>query len=448
MKIFKSNVVLNFAVALFFCLDVQAMGAANIDENAGKFFDIKMPLKQWPIVNSLTTQKEADWYKLTWDTEKTLEENKKALTQMFLTTCCDFSFRRKKEELKGITVGRLNDNEDIIFSETGTNISARPDSSEVLIYNKKDQSKGLKVHMTTNIFLNIKPLNFTESMKADFEKAVSELAEDPVGCEVLRVAVSKYKGGVGKLQKIAFIPVANKGINLAYTTSSNVWKYIRRNSVIHPSKYRKFCKDSKFIMFSPEWFTAQQTGFFLRMNRYQNGQIENFALNTGIIPKEVSLIHQIIYALNVGENHEYREVQTIGERVTSKYFHGSFKKIGDCIISGKQINYSLFVDDKIYRAMYGLSKDGLDLINESSYLAHKYGFIRPTYIGVDTELRINGKKLNKAESFNFLKAFLKTNGDHDLFRYYLSPESAIIYPEFGVGRYSCSDINVDEKHQI
>ena len=452
MKIFKNGAVYKFLGALVFfgCADVRAMSLATIENNE-RSFDVKMPLSQWPIVNSLVTQREMDWYRSTWSAAKTLEENKKEVVDQFIKTCCDFSFKKKKQELKGITVGRTERGEDIVFSEKGTNICVRPNSAEVLIYNEKERYRGLKAYVTTNIFLNISPLDFTKQMRSKFEKFISELAEDPVGCEVLRIAISKYKASIRGLPKITFIPVNNKEIGLAYTTDSNVWRYIKRSDGMRSNKYRRLRNDSKFIMFSPEWFDVKQTGLFLKMDNSEDNNEEGFefSLSSGVIPKEASLIHQIIYALNVRENNERKETQLIEERTIPKYFHASFKGVGDCLISGKQINYSLFVDDKIYRAMYVFTKEGLDLINESSYLAHRYKLIRPTYVGPNTELSINGRALSKTESYRFLNTFLKANGDHDLFRYYLSPDSTVEYPEFGIGRYSCSDIKfVVENNQI
>lgn len=433
---------------LFSCADTHAM--SFVEENTERLFDVKMPLSQWPVVNSLITQRELDWYRSMWDATKTLEENKKELVNQFIETCCDFSFKKKERELPGITVGGTDNGDDIVFPEKGVSIYTRPNSEEVLIYNEKDRSLGLRAHVTTNIFLNVIPLDFSPKMRNDIEKSISELAEDSVGCEILRIAISKYKGGVRGLSKITFIPVKNKGVGLAYTTNCNVWKYMKRNEGRHGSKYRKLCKERKFIMFSQNWFESEQTALFLKMNDFSNnGEEEEFSLFSGAIPKEASFIHQIIYALNVGENNEYRETQLIEDRTISKYFCTYLKQTGNCLIPGKQINKALFMDDKIYRTMYGLTNEGLDLLNESAYLAHRYKLIRPTYMGSDIQLSINGKLLNKAESYRFLDEFLKKNGDQDLFRYYLSPQSMIDYPEFGIGRYSCSNIRfVIENNQI
>lgn len=98
--------------------------------------------------------------------------------------------------------------------------------------------------------------------------------------------------------------------------------------------------------------------------------------------------------------------------------------------------------------MYGLTKKGFDLINESSYLAHRYNFIRPAYLCSRKGMQLNGKRLNRKVSFKFLKSFLKTNGDFDLYKYYLSSQSSIKYPEFGVGKYRCSDVNFEKEKEL
>ncbi len=435
---FENKIVFNFAAVLtiFGFSDVQAM--SRIHTNTETFFDVRQPLSQWPIVNPLSTQKELNWYQYTWNAEKTLAENKLTLVNLFLDTCCDFSFKKKPTELKGVTLGSLQSGEDIVFAKQNMNISICPNSTDVLIYNERESFKGLTANVTTNIFFNITPLDFTASMKKKFEQCVTELAEDSVGCEVLRIAISKYKGGIKELPKITFIPVENDNINLAYTTDSNVWRYLKKASKVSLNEYKKLSNGSKFIMFSPKWTRDQYTGLLLRM--HPTNPSSEFSINTGIIPNDVIFLHQLIYALNFGEDNALRETQLIEKRTCFKYFHGNVQKLGNCLISGNQINFSLFIDDKVYRTMYGFTKTGLDLINESSYFAHKYNFIRPMYLGIDAELSINGARLSKKESRDFWNTYLKTNGDFDLFRYYLSPKSTIEYPEFGIGKYPCSDL--------
>ncbi|MBO7537386.1 MAG: hypothetical protein J6T29_03530 [Alphaproteobacteria bacterium] len=440
MTIFRDRSVIKFATALMFfsCAEAQAMTWSCDNGNTEKSFDVKIPLSQWPIVNSLTTQQEQEVYRSTWDQEKPLEENQKWLVNLFMETCCDFSFKKRTEELKGITVGRLGSGEDIVFTKPGISINAHPNSAEVLIYNEREKFYGLKAYVTTNIFLNIEPLDLTEQMKKDFEKCVSELTKDPMGCEVLRVAISKYKGGTTELPKLTFIPVKNKDIGLAYTTDSNIWRYLKNTDKIHFNEYRKFFRSSKFIMFSPRWSSDQHSGLFLKLKPESSVEKPEFSLNTGIVPKEVIFLHQLIYSLNVEEDNIYKQTQLIEQRAGSGYFHGRFERLGNFLITNKQMNLSFLLNDNVCRTMYGLTKYGKDLINESSYLAKRYGIIRPMYLGINTKFKVNGEKLTPEESYILYSEFLKTNGDHDVYWHYLVEQE---YPEFGQGNYRCSDIS-------
>ena len=444
MKIFKKLTLLDFAALLMFfgCSYVQSMSCTNVPKPSVRFFDTKMPLSEWPILNTLTTQKEQKSYESAWNPKKTLQENKQSLVNQFMKTCCDFSFKIKTRELTNITVGRLDSGEDIVFSKSGINITARPNSAEILIYNEKEQTKGLKAYASTNIFFNIEPVDLTEQIQEKLKEYISELAEDSVGCELLRIAISKYKGNK-ELPKITFIPAQNQNIGFAYTSDSSVWRYLKNE--YHLDKYKEFYKNSKFIIFSQKWFNSYHSGFFLKMEDDEKNP--DFSLNTGIIPNEAVFLHQLIYALNVEETDEPRETQLIENRILYKYFCGNFSKSGDCLIDSKQLNNFLFVDDNVYRTMYGFTKSGLDLVNESSYLAHRYNLIRPMYLGTDTEWKINGRKLSRRESYKLLSTYLRKNGDHDLFWYYLSSKSTVKYPEFGIGNYSCSDINPMEEEQ-
>ena len=438
MKLFKSRVVLKFVVALMFfgCFDIQAMSWPGINNNAGKFFDMKMPLSEWPVINSLTTQKKLEAYSSTWDPGKTLGENQKSLVSQFMETCCNFSFRKRTEKLKGISVGRLDSGEDIIFAEPGTNIGTHPNSGEVLIYNEKENHYGLRTHVITNIFLNLEPLNVTTQMKEEFKKCISELTKDPMGCEVLRIAIAKYKEE--KLPKLTFIPVKNKDVGLAYTTNSSIWRYLRDTGQMRFNKYRKYSKSNKFMMFSQKWFEDKHTGLFLRMTPGSSESNPNFSINAGIVPKEAIFLHQLIYALNVGENNTDKETQLIEHRAGVKYFRVRLKS-GDFLITNKQICLSFFLDDNVYRTMYGFTKYGWDLINESSYLASRYGIMRPMYLGTNTESKINGEILSPEEFREFSVNYLKTNGDHDLFLHCLSKQK---YLKFDEGNYICSDSSI------
>ncbi|MCR4556123.1 MAG: hypothetical protein K5766_04920 [Alphaproteobacteria bacterium] len=440
MKVFKSQTVLKFVVILVFfcCADIQAMFWSGVNNNVEKSFDVKMPLSEWPIVNSLTTERELEMYRSTWNPENTKEKNQQSLVDQFMKTCCNFSFKKRPERLRGISVGRLDNGEDIIFAESGTNIGIHPSSGDVLIYNEKESRYGLKTHAITNIFLNLNPLDFTKQMREEFRKCISELTKDPVGCEVLRIAISRYKGGTKKLPKLTFIPVKNRETGLAYTTNSSIWRYLKGTEQMLFDKYKKYPKSDKFMMFSPKWFKEQHTGLFLRINPKSSVEKPEFSVNTGTIPKEVIFLHQLIYALSVEEDSTCKQTQLIEQRAGSKYFYGSSKRLGDFFITNKQACLSFFLDDNVYRTMFGFTKYGWDLINESSYLAHRYGIIRPIYLGINAKFKVNEEVLSPEELYIFLVEYLKMNGDHDLFWHCLFEQE---YPEFGKGSYRCSDIS-------
>jgi hypothetical protein len=85
--------------------------------------------------------------------------------------------------------------------------------------------------------------------------------------------------------------------------------------------------------------------------------------------------------------------------------------------------------------MYGLTEEGLDLINESSYMAHRYGFIRLWHIdGAQEELwKPVKKRINLMRKYGIF--------DRDLYNFYLSSEFKKRCPKFGVGDFECSDLD-------
>ena len=135
-------------------------------------------------------------------------------------------------------------------------------------------------------------------MKCEFERYMQRIVEDPVGCEILRVSIAKYEAGQRELPRIKFIPQDDPKMSLAYTPGSYVWKHARRIGRSEFDRYSEFCKENRFIIFSPEWFNMDQTGLILKLNKIKSGA-EDFILKRGVIPRESSLIFQIIYAMHV-----------------------------------------------------------------------------------------------------------------------------------------------------
>ena len=74
--------------------------------------------------------------------------------------------------------------------------------------------------------------------------------------------------------------------------------------------------------------------------------------------------------------------------------------------------------------MYGLTSKGLNLINESFFLASKYKFILSTY-----------------NSCNISVLYVSRIIDKDLLNFYLSPDPTLRFPKFGKGDFRCSDIS-------
>ncbi len=424
-------------------LHVGGMLIDNKEQNES--FEISRPLSEWPKISQSSRQEEI-CYELTWDKNRSLEENRCELINRFLSICCDFSFRVKESTSNGIYSGEFDTGESIVFVNKEMHTFVDLESDRVTFFSENDKQEGLEVHPITSMMENIKPINFEEWMVGEFERYVQRFAEDPVGCEILRRSIAKYEASQIDLPKIRFIPTDDQKMTLAYTAGSYVWKYVKRRGRPSFGMYAEYCRENRFIVFSPEWFNADQEGLILKLKRKKTDLgSERFAVDMGIMPREASLMYQIIYAIHAIKNDDHNKTQVIENRDAKNYFCGSFEGVGPFSIARKRINVSIFRNDKIYRVMYGLTKHGFDLINESSYLAHKYNFIRPAYTGSQTRMHVNGKVLDKKESAKFLKTFLRTNGDFDLYKYFLSSKSPIKYPEFGVGQYRCSDVDFERK---
>lgn len=434
-----------FGISLFLSIvSMSVAGMSEINEQQSKTFEVKQPLSEWPEI-SLLSQEEKLCYEQTWDKNKKLEENQRELLKNFMSNCCDFSFRIKERGPRGVYSGKFDDGESIVFIDKETRMFIDHNSNHVIFFDENDGNRGLDAHPKTALLSNVKPLDFEEWMKCELERYIQRFVEDPVGCEILRMSIAKYEAGQRELPKVKFIPQDDPKINLAYTPGSYVWKRAKRISLDF-SAYAEFCEENKFIMFSPDWFNTDQRGLILKLCKTKSGA-DSFRVNPGIIPREAGLMYQIIYAMHVGKGIDYNGTQVIEKRDDQNYFRGNFDGVGPFSILRKRLNISIFKNDKIYRAMYGLTKQGFDLINESSYLAHKYAFIRPAYAGSQTEINLNGKTLTRKESCRFLRKFLKTNGDFDLYRHYLSSKSSIQYPEFGKGQYRCSDVDSEKRRR-
>ena len=441
MKISKK--VYGILCASIFLSVVPASGLWEASGYQDKTFEINQPLSEWPKVSSLSNEEKL-CYELTWDKNKKLEENQRELVKNFISSCCDFSFKVTEQGLNGIYQGKFDDGENIVFIDKETRTSINHISNNIIFFNERDGNRKLEVHPRTALLRNIIPFDFREWMRYEFERHIWKFVEDPVGCEILRVSIAKYEAGQRGLSKIRFIPQFNPKIDLAYTAGSYVWRHARRIGRSDFGRYAEFCSENKFILFSPEWFSTDETGLILKLDKTESGT-DNFVVDTDIIPKETSLMYQIIYSIHSGGDVDYSGTQVIEERDDQNYFCGNLGGVGQFSILRKRLNVLVFKNDRIYRTMYGLTKRGFDLISESAYSANRYGFIRPAYTGSRAGVIVNGKRLDKRESREFWKKFFETNGDFDLYRYLLSKkQSSINYPEFGKGYYRCSDIDFED----
>ena len=426
-------------------VSMSALGMSEISEQQNKTFEINQPLSEWPKVSALSKEEEL-CYKLTWDENKRLEENQRELIENFISSCCDFSFRIKEKRLTGIYSGKFDDGENLVFIDKETRTSINHGSGGIMFFNEKDGNNGLEVHPRTGLLRNIKPLDFEEWMKCEFERYIQRIVEDPVGCEILRVSIAKYEAGQRGLPRIKFIPQDDPKINLAYTPGSYVWKQARRIGRSEFNGYSECCRENRFIMFSPEWFNTDQTGLIMKLHKTKSGA-KDFILKKGIIPKEASLIYQIIYAMHV-EGTDTDGTQVIEKRDDQNYFEGNVDGVGPFSILRKRLSILIFKNDKILRTMYGLTKQGLDpFVNESSYTSSRYNYIRPAYAMPKSGIIVNGKRLDKKESTKISKKFLKTNRDlYGLFLFKLFEKLfPLDCPKFGRGNYRCSDVDFEKK---
>ena len=447
MKVQKNRKIYEILCASLFLSSVNtsAAGMLETSEQQNKTFEINQPLSEWPKVSTLSKEEEL-CYELTWDKNRSLEENQRKLIKNFISSCCDFSFRIKEKGLTGIYSGKFDDGENLVFIDKETWIFVDHSSGGIMFFNEKDGNNGLEAHPRTGLLHNIRPLDFKEWMKCEFERYMQRIVEDPVGCEILRVSIAKYEAGQRALPRIKFIPQDDPKMSLAYTPGSYVWKHARRIGRSEFDRYSEFCKENRFIIFSPEWFNMDQTGLILKLNKIKSGA-EDFILKRGVIPRESSLIFQIIYAMHV-EGTDSDGTQIIEKRDNQNYFRGNLDGVGHFSILRKRLNVLIFKNDKILRTMYGLTKQGLaPFVSESSYTSSRYNYIRPVYAVPKSGIIVNGKRLDKKESIKILKKFLKTNSD--LYRHFLSRKlSSLKYPKFGIGRYRCADVDFEKKRTV
>lgn len=385
---------------------------------------------------SLLKKEEKEFFKKTWDKKKSLVENQVNIVREFKQSCCDFSIKVQDIGLKGISLGVTAEGDEIIFMKKGTGFKENHFLNRVFLHNELDNGDGIYVNYFASIIPNIVPLDMKEWMIEEFDRHIQRFVDDSVGCEILRTAIAKYKANSEDKSKIIFIPVKDNKINLAYTKGSYVWKYMEKEKEKRLA-YENSCKKRKMILFSPDWSGLDREGLIVKLN------LDKVDISKGIIPRETELLYHLIYAINVADDKEYgkncNKTDLIENISKGQYFYGDSNEIGRFRVLDKFLNLYIFQDDRSYFTMFGVSKKGMVSINESSYLAHKYGMMRATHLGSKSNLKINGSILSIKESYKLFKQYLLKFGDHELYKHYLSPSSTIKYPEFGKGEYKYSN---------
>ena len=455
MRILKKKILSYLAGVLVFFgyMSTEVEGMTKAYANSESQFDLSQSLSKWPILNLLETQKEKDIYESIWDPNSSLKQNQERLFDLFLKTCCDFSFTTKETEVPGVFVGEGESGTPIVFVDSDIETSGDFCLDNIWLQNPKEKGKKFRVNLTTTILNEMRPLEFSEKEKHRLKQYLKKLTEDSVGCELLRVAVAKYGARKNKSEKIKFLPVKSNYVDFAYALGASMWQYIGLNQHIDLSVYRKHWKKQEFILFSPDWFRTECKGFLMKLNNNkketESSKTKKLTVYWDVIPKESNLLNEIIHAIHSGTEKTYKKTTNILKRSNHDYLYVRSKKRDWSKIEEPKFNISIFYDDEVYRTMFGITSKGLDPISEAAYLSHKYKFIRPAFVGDQTKFILDGRELSQKQMCQFFKEYFKSSHiDRDLYKYYLSPKSPIKYPEFGEGNYLYAKINDLEDESI
>ena len=388
--------------------DVEAKSfISKTSANPSTVKDVSESLEKWPHLNLLSSKAEKTCYDSLWNPRMSSTLNQKYLLKKFIDTCCDFSFQTQPTGINGVYQGFASGIH-IIFANSSMQINNKIPS----IYNK--QGKSLIIRTPALMFLDRssykKILTLSPTYcRAKIKDSLSKLVQDSVGCELMRVFITKF--AVHKFPKIIFIPATGGDVsNSSFAYSAHVQIYSQKDNL----NYTK----TKFIFFDPDILTRDLE---LDMIRY-NPRTDKFVMKREKNPLEATLFHEMLHCLHdYQSNRSSRSSSVVSQRSKSKSLQ----------VGTNGFSYAInnaYSNDEEYHTMYGLTSQGLDLLNESSYLAHRYGFIRMSHVQGESS------HIDHRRTWWYVK-----NGDEDLYRYYLSPKSPIKFPKFGVGAYECSD---------
>lgn len=433
-------------LAIFGYISVEAM---QVVQSEPLFVNkYRKPLAEWPIVHPFTSQKEMDFYKnATWHPELTLEQNQKELVKNFVEKCCDFSFKIKPMGLKEIDLGCLDSQEYLIFTSEAVYVDTDKNSTNMIIYNDKcEDNAGLFAPCTTSTFIGYRPFDECAKYKNRFIKYFSKIAEDPVGCKLFRVAITKHV--VNNLDKIAFIPAVayedNGQSDITCNSGCCLCYHLEKEGNAEAKKRLEQDQRYRFITFDPEFFKKDLS---VGVIKYENDKV---IFDIVEFLRESALFHEIVHSLHTNVHKKLLESKNIRKRsppIVLKYTSNSDSEPHYARI--ENINVGLFHNDEEFHTIYGITENGIDLLSESSFSAHNSRFIRASHGDLqEPHLLIGKTEFEKTESIEFFQKFFTKYGDLDLFRFYLSPDSPIKYPKFGIGQYKCADLDPETGEKI
>ncbi len=186
-----------------------------------------------------------------------------------------------------------------------------------------------------------------------------------------------------------------------------------------------------FIIFPIDYSSHSENIFALKLDE----KTEKLYFRPWNLPAEFALFHEIIHtrqskrSLSPTSIIEKRNPTSDSDVVDIPYYSGPLSGIWK----------KLYSNDYEYDAMYGFDINGmgLNLVNESVYLATKYNLIRASHGFYDISGILMFERLDKYV-------------DADLYHFYLDSESPIrkLLPRFGIGAYACSDLDPETGEKL
>lgn len=433
--------------------------------------NLSEPIEKWRYINSLT-ENEARIYKKTWNTKSSLKSNITNLVDMFFDGCCDFSFKLGKK-YREVVLGQSVSNDNIMFV-----------NNQQVVHNliKENQNK----YYSTNFLVSVgEPREFTNQMKEEIRNYIKFIAKDSVGCKLLRIATAKTIAG--HLSKLIFIPLVDYSSQQLYTESPYQsrykslfginfqrgiygWQLAKQTSNETPQTFNRYSKVNfpsyRYMLFVPEILAKNPTvmavkntsnrfeffymplpadvRLFNRITKSLHSEkpktLSNIRARLAIKKKKFSqkLNEKFISILRI-----YTEANCFSEKLSPQIFQqisklGGIKNYSNLVVNNmsqelklshlETLISSFYKNDEDYRSQYGITENGFDPLNESSYTSHRYHWIRTS-----NPITLNNYK-------DLFELFVKENGDFNMYSYYLSQKSSIKYPKFGINQYKCSDL--------